>query len=100
MTHALLLRSGDLDRHGNARRYEACKGDRHRHFVWLEDFQLFITLASIQRQDRQKKLAYQCWSWLRTESADEGSTLTNQSCAGQTVKEATCRSRRRPTGEE
>lgn len=35
------------------------------------------------------------------ESADEGrNTLMNQSCAGQTGMEATCRSRRRPTEEE
>lgn len=27
MTHALLLRPGDLDRHGHAGRYEACKGE-------------------------------------------------------------------------
>lgn len=42
-----------------------------------------------------------CWSWPRTESADEGrSMLMSQSCVGQTGMEATCKSRRRPTGEE
>lgn len=35
------------------------------------------------------------------ESADgERSTLMSQSCVGQTGMEVTCKSRRRPTGEE
>lgn len=42
-----------------------------------------------------------CWSWLRADSAGEGrSTLRSQNCVEQKEMEATCRSMRRPTGEE
>lgn len=44
--------------------------------------------------------AHPCWSWPRVETADEGRSTLSQSCAVQKEMEVTCRSRRRPTGEE